>query len=159
MSENGDRLLNTKPSNSKRLVEAIHTEPIRAFGYDGSDRFQAMSICVRFNDDHHGCDPRVTGQAAGQQLEQVVQVANHADLPMIVEMVSSWIRDQRQIWILPVQLSVSRAGTVVVLLAGPWAFLIISPARLGGTSSAPNGEAFHDPPAIPALELQLGYEF
>jgi hypothetical protein len=41
----------------------------------------------------------------------------------------------------------------------PWAFLIISPARLSGTSTAPNGERFHDPTVIPALDLQLGYEF
>ena len=104
--------------------------------------------CRDRDDDHHGCDPRVTGQAAGQQLEQVVQVANHADLPMIVEMVASWIRDQRQIWILPVQLSVSRAGTVVVLLAGPWALLII--LGVAGLYSAIGVSIPAIPPAVRA---------
>ena len=75
-------------------------------------------------------------------------MANHADLPMIVEMVASWIRDQRQIWILPVQLSVSRAGTVVVLLAGPWAFLII--LGVAGLYSAIGVSIPAIPPAVRA---------
>jgi hypothetical protein len=44
---------------------------------------------------------------------------------MIVEMVASWIRDHRQIRILPLRLRVSRAGAVVAMLAAPWAVLII----------------------------------
>jgi hypothetical protein len=44
---------------------------------------------------------------------------------MTVEMVARWIRGQRPIRILPLRLPVSRAGTVLALLAGPWAVLII----------------------------------
>ena len=80
-------------------------------------------------------------------------MATHADLPMIVELVASWIRDQRQIRILPVRLSASRVGTVVALLAGPWAVLII--LGVAGLYSAIGVSIPAIPPAVRAAVVVI----
>ncbi len=80
-------------------------------------------------------------------------MANYADFPIIVEMVASWIRDQRQIRILPLRLSISRAGTLVALLAGPWAVLII--LGVAGLYSAIGVSIPAIPPAVRAAVVVI----